>query len=389
MKILFIITSSIAAIKCQEIIKILKNKGIYVDCIITENTKKIINTKQLAKILTGKLYSDRSENNKKMLHIELSRKSDLVIVCPATANSIAKFANGYADNLATTTLLASNKKIILVPAMNSQMWNNRINQKNVKQLINNGIEFVGPKYGKLYCGEVGFGRLANLDHIVKSILKNLNINSKLKGKKCIVTAGPTIENLDPVRFISNHSSGKQGYEIANQLNLAGAKVILISGPTCLNPPNGVKLIKTSSTKEMYNEINKFKRIDIGIFCAAVSDFIPLKENKSKLKKNNFKSIKLKENIDILSKIGNRKKNKPKLLIGFSAETEGLKNAKKKLISKKCDLIVYNKIKKFNNIFGSDYNQISIMSKTKVISYPKMSKTNCALKIIDTISKMEI
>ena len=234
MRILFIISSSIAAIKCEEIIKELIKNDINIDCILTEKTKNIINYKKIKKIIHGNIYTDKSEQNNKMLHIELSRKSDLIVVCPATANTIAKYANGLADNLASTTLLAANKKIIFVPAMNKEMWNNKINQKNIKFLFDTGIEFIGPKYGKLFCGEMGLGRLANTKLILKNIMKYMNQTKILEGKNCLVTAGPTQEKIDPVRYISNFSSGKQGYEIANQLALSGGNVTLVTGPTKLN-----------------------------------------------------------------------------------------------------------------------------------------------------------
>ena len=307
MKLLFIITSSIAALKCQEILKSLTENNIDVDCIISENAKKIFNFQKLKKLINGSLYTDKSEKNNRMIHINLSRKANLLVVCPATANSIAKFSNGYADNLALTTLLASNKEIIFVPAMNVQMWNNKINQKNIKFLLNSGYEFIGPEYGNLKCGEVGMGRLSNTKTITKKLLEKLNQTTSLKGKKCLVTAGPTIEKIDPVRYISNFSSGKQGYEIANQLSLNGADVTLISGPTTLQPPNKVKLINITTALDMMKAVKKIKNIDIGIFAAAVSDFKSKKIKNDKIKKNKIKKLDLQKNIDILDYIGNLKK----------------------------------------------------------------------------------
>ena len=336
----------------------------------------------------GKFYTDKSEKNNKMLHIELSRAANLIVVCPATANTIAKYANGYADNLASTTLLASNKQVIIFPAMNVQMWNNKINQKNVKKLSDIGVEFVGPEFGKLSCGEIGLGRLTNIEKIVSTIKNKTKQIKKFAGKKCLVTAGPTLEELDPIRFITNHSSGKQGFEIANQLAMAGGKVTLISGQTNLQKPNNVNLIKIKTTKEMLNAIKKIKKIDIGVFSAAVCDFKPKKKYDYKLKTNKVKKIDLVQNVDILKFIGNNKKTKPKILVGFSAETGNIQNAKKKLIEKNCDLIIYNKLSNFNKIFNSDYNKISIVSNKKIISYPKMTKTNCAKKIINAINAFE-
>jgi len=386
-KILFIISSSIAAKKCESIIKLLVDNKIEIKIILTENSKKMINISKLKKITNGKIYTDNSEKNNKMLHIDLSRKANLVVVCPATANTIAKFANGYGDNLASTTLLASNKQIIFVPAMNVQMWNNKINQKNIKFLKDNGIEFVGPQYGKLYCGEKGFGRLANEKLIVNTIIKNLKLTKIFKGKQCLVTAGPTIEEIDPIRYISNYSSGKQGYEIAEQLVLSGAKVTLISGPTNLSAPNKVKLIKIKTADDMFKEVKKIKNIDIGIFASAVSDFKPKNKFNSKINKNDIKKIEVKKNIDILKYIGTLRKNRPKLVIGFAAETENIQRAVSKLNEKKCDLIIYNNINNSNKVFGSNYNKITLITKYKKFSFPKMSKAKCAKKIISTVNNL--
>ena len=386
MKLLFIITSSIAAIKSKKILEKLSNKNVYINCVVTENTKKIINHHKLKAVINGRVYTDKSEKNNKMLHIKLTRKADIVVVCPATANTIAKYANGYGDNLASTTLLASNKQIIFVPAMNTQMWNNKINKKNVNFLINSGVEFIGPKFGNLSCGEIGIGRMENTNIIINTILSKLNNSKIFKGKKCLVTAGPTIEKIDPVRFISNYSSGKQGYEIANQIALLGGSVTLISGPTTLQPPHNVKLIKIRTAKEMYNEIKKIKKIDLGIFSAAVSDYKVGSVYKNKLKKNDFNKIKFNQNIDILKQIGNSKKYRPKLLVGFAAETNNIIGAKKKLLDKNCDVIIYNKINNSNKVFGSDYNKIKVITQNKIVSFPKMSKTNCAKKIVEIIKK---
>ena len=386
MKLLFIITSSIAAIKSKKILEKLSNKNVYINCVVTENTKKIINHHKLKAVINGRVYTDKSEKNNKMLHIKLTRKADIVVVCPATANTIAKYANGYGDNLASTTLLASNKQIIFVPAMNTQMWNNKINKKNVNFLINSGVEFIGPKFGNLSCGEIGIGRMENTNNIINTILSKLNNSKIFKGKKCLVTAGPTIEKIDPVRFISNYSSGKQGYEIANQIALLGGSVTLISGPTTLQPPHNVKLIKIRTAKEMYNEIKKIKKIDLGIFSAAVSDYKVGSVYKNKLKKNDFNKIKFNQNIDILKQIGNSKKYRPKLLVGFAAETNNIIGAKKKLLDKNCDVIIYNKINNSNKVFGLDYNKIKVITQNKIVSFPKMSKTNCAKKIVEIIQK---
>ncbi len=382
-KVLFIITGSIAASKCKKIINSLTSANIRVSCILTEDAKKYIKILDLKKSVNNRIFTDLSEKKNRMLHINLSRDNDLIIVCPATANTIAKLANGYGDNLASNTLLATNKNVLFVPAMNSYMWSNKANQKNIKILKERGHEFIGPKIGNLKCGEFGLGRIDNSRKVLSIIISRLENINLFKNKKCLVTAGPTIEMIDPVRYISNRSSGKQGYEIASQLVLNGANVILISGPTNLDPPPNVTFIKIKSGKEMYDKIKNISKIDIGIFTAAVSDFKNKKINKSKIKKTKKLNMKLINNIDILEKIGNSKK-RPKFLVGFAAETGRVAYAKKKLIDKNCDMIIYNKINNQNTVFDSDYNKISIITKNEIKNLKRMTKVNCAKEIIKNI-----
>ena len=383
-KVLLIITGSIAASRCKNIINLLNKKEIEISCILTKEAKKYVSILDIKRLIKNRIFTDEKEKKNKMLHINLSRDNDLIVVCPASANTIAKYANGYGDNLASNTLLAANKKILFVPAMNGFMWHNKPNQKNVKLLKERGHEFIGPKIGSLKCGEFGLGRIDDSKKIINVILSKLKSFNLLKNKKCLVTAGPTIEMIDPVRFISNKSSGKQGYEIASQLVLYGAKVILISGPTNLDPPPNLKFIKIESANEMYEKIKKISNIDIGIFAAAVSDFKNKNINKSKIKKNKNLNINLKNNIDILEKIGKNKKRRPKFLVGFAAETGSIVFAKKKLIDKNCDMIVYNKINNKNKVFDSNYNQISIITKNQIKEFKKMTKVNCAKEIIKHI-----
>jgi len=388
MRILFILTSSIAIKKSLRVIEKLTLKKIIIDCILTNNAKKLIKINELKKIIKGKIFYNDFIQNKEMLHISLTRKSDLIVVCPATANIIAKFSNGYADDLASTSLIASDKKILVVPAMNSEMWNNAINQKNVLKLINSGIEFIGPEYGKLSCGEVGLGRLSEPEKIYKSIFDKLQSTKIFQNKNCLITAGPTIEPIDSIRYFTNYSSGKQGYEIAKQMILSGANVTLISGPTNLPKPSKVKLINVNTAQEMYNAVKKNSKVDIAIFTAAVVDVRPEKKLETKIKKQKLKNIKLVENKDILSNFSKRKKNRPKTIIGFAAETNNhLKNAKIKLKNKKCDAIIVNKINKKNIVFGSDFNKVSFVTKERIVNIKKMTKTNIAKKIIQLIDKL--
>ena len=387
MKILFIISGSIAARKSLNVLNILKKKGVYTNCIVTENAKKMINLNSLKLAIEGKIYYNSSEKNKKMLHILLSRESDLIVVCPATANIIAKFANGYADDLASTSLIATNKQVFIVPAMNVKMWNNPINLNNVKKLQKNGIEFIEPSYGFLSCGEIGLGRLSNINKISIIILEYLNKSKKLFGKKCIVTAGPTIEPIDIVRYISNNSSGKQGYEIAKQLSLAGAKVVLITGPTNIPHPINVKIIKIKTASEMNAEVKKNLFADIAIFAAAVSDIRTKKLKNYKIKKNKLKNISLINTSDIIKSVSLNKKKRPRLVIGFALETNNeINNSLIKIKSKGCDWIITNKLSKNNQVFGSDFNKITLVKKESIKKYKKMTKINVSKKIVDEIIK---
>jgi len=385
MKLLFIISGSIAVKKCPIILKKLSSKKIQINCIMTNSAKKIIDKNIIQKCIKGKIFDDSSEKNKKMLHIKLTREPDLIVVCPATANLIAKFAHGYADDLASTSLIVSNKQVLFIPAMNVEMWNNKTNKNNVTKLQKKGVEFIGPDYGYLSCGEIGLGRLSNENKILQIVLNYLKRSKKLQKKKCLVTAGPTLEPIDAVRYISNHSSGKQGYEIAKQLMLVGANVTLISGPTYLQPPPKVKFIKVLTAKEMYKAVKKNSKTDVGVFTAAVSDIAPKKTTALKIKKEKLKKIILKKNPDIIKNISLNSSKKPKFIIGFAAETNNyINNAKKKLITKSCNLIVVNSISKKNNVFGSEFNQVAIVDHNEVNKLRRMTKINIAKILVNKI-----
>ena len=385
MKLLFIISGSIAVKKCPIILKKLSDKKVHINCIITNSAKKMIDKKIIQKCIKGKIFDDSSERDRKMLHITLTRKSDLVVVCPATANLIAKFSNGYADDLASTSLIASNKQILFMPAMNVEMWNNKINKKNVTKLQKYGVEFIGPDYGYLSCGEIGLGRLSGDNKILQIILNYLKRSKKLQKKKCLVTAGPTLEPIDAVRYISNYSSGKQGFEIAKQLMLVGANVTLISGPTNLQPPPKVKFIEVLTAKEMNEAVKKNLKTDVAVLTAAVSDVSPKKTITNKIKKEKLKKIILKKNPDILKNISLNSSIKPEFVVGFAAETNNyINNAKKKLITKDCNLIVVNKISKKNNVFGSEFNQVAIVDRKEVNKFGRMTKINVAKILVNKI-----
>ena len=392
-KILFIISGSISAYKSLDLLKYLINENFDIEVILTKSGQKFLTPLSVSSLINKKIHTDifsKKESLNHMEHINLTRNSDLVVVCPASANIIAKLANGYADDLASTTLAAANKKIFIVPAMNKKMWENPANKKNIKELKNREVKIIGPTKGNLACGEIGFGRMEEIKIIKKNIKDFFYTKKIINKKKILVPAGPTIEAIDPVRYISNFSSGKQGYEIANCAYTYGAETILITGPTYIEPPEVTKLIKVKSAEEMFNEsikICKKNLIDIAFLTAAVSDWkIKKKDKKYKKNENIFNQIKYKENKDILHMISNLKKKRPKIVCGFAAETNLLiNNARKKLLSKNCDFIFANKISDQFNPIGSDFNKISVLGKNKQKNWGKMTKKKLAEKIIKEVS----
>jgi phosphopantothenoylcysteine decarboxylase/phosphopantothenate--cysteine ligase len=320
-----------------------------------------------------------------MGHIKLSRDADLVLVAPATADLIAKMAQGLAPDLATTALLATDKPVMLAPTMNTQMWQHEATQRNLKQLRADGIELIPPAAGDLACGEVGEGRLAEVDDIIANLqdffLKKYN-GSSLTGKHILITAGPTHEAIDPVRYIANQSSGKQGYALAQALANKGAAVTLISGPTALETPEGVKRINVISAEEMREACEKSLPADIGIFVAAVCDWRPESTSDQKIKKQNggMPVLNWVENTDILKKISNLEKNRPELVIGFAAETTNLiEHAKAKLARKGCDWIIANdvSVKEGVSVMGGDENSPHLITKDSHDEWPTISKKEAA------------
>jgi|TARA_B100002003_G_scaffold198496_1_gene189186 phosphopantothenoylcysteine decarboxylase/phosphopantothenate--cysteine ligase len=381
-KIVLIISGSIAAKKIYELIKLFDTKKIMVTCVLTNSAIKFVNKNKLKKISNNKIYYKNLFNYD---HINLSRNHDVVLICPASANIIAKCAQGFADDFASTFLLASNKPLFIAPAMNKEMWNNFSTQKNVKQLQNNGVNFIGPVNGNLACGEIGNGRLEKLEIIAETINYYVKAKKLLKNKKVVITSGPTQSYIDPIRFISNNSSGKQGFAIAKILSYLGCKVYLVSGPTNNLTPDNVNLKKVIKTQEMYKQVLKLMPCDIAIFTAAVTDFEIKKLSYNKISKKNLTKISLVKSVDIIKKISKLKKLRPKLVIGFAAETKNLiKNSKKKKIDKGCDWILANKVSKKNPAFASDNNKITFIYENKSENWRKMSKLNIAKKLSDKI-----
>tara|TARA_Y100000590_G_C15729841_1_gene1016586 strand:- start:2518 stop:3717 length:1200 start_codon:yes stop_codon:yes gene_type:complete len=382
MKVLLIVSGSIAIKKIPELLFLLDKEKINIDCIVTKSGISLTKSLKISFFKNCKVYTDKDFFNKNnMLHIELSRKADAIIVYPASANIIGKYSNGIADDFATSTLLASNKQVFIVPAMNKEMWINRANQMNVKKLKNSGVNFIGPVYGNLACGEIGIGRISDTRSVVDELCLYLRRKKILKGLTGLITSGPTIEPIDSTRYVSNYSSGKQGYAIAKILSLMGARIKLISGPTNLDKPSGVQIINVNSAKEMNKATMDLLPVDFAICVAAVSDFKPKRFVFNKRKKEEIKSINLTMNPDILYNISNSVKKRPLLVVGFSAETSNIKkNAKLKLINKKCDWILANKITKNNSIFGSEKNSICYITKNSYEKWSEMSKLEIAKKL---------
>jgi len=364
-KILLIICGGIAAYKSLEIIRLLKRNGSSVKTILTKNAKNFITPLSVASLSQEKVYTDlfNSDNESEMDHISLSRWSDLILIAPATANTISKISFGLSDDLASTVIFASDKKIFISPAMNVRMWENQSNKENLKKLKDFGHEIIGPEIGEMACGEYGMGKMSEPEIIINHInnyFKKLENNKKFKA---LVTAGPTHEYIDPVRFISNKSSGKQGYEIARSLSENGFDTTLISGPTNLNPIKDINLIKVKSADEMLEATLNSLPTDVAIFSAAVADFKVKIKEKEKIKKDKISELSLEKNTDILGHISNHNSLRPKLVVGFAAETNSLKNnSLKKLSEKNCDWIIANDISKNDIGFESDFNKVSIFYK---------------------------
>tara|TARA_B100001093_G_scaffold9084_1_gene8761 strand:+ start:576 stop:1775 length:1200 start_codon:yes stop_codon:yes gene_type:complete len=366
-KILLIICGGISAYKSLETIRILKKNKCEIKTILTKNSKEFVTPLSIASLSQGKVYDDlfSIENESEMDHITLSRWADLILVVPATANTISKLAKGSSEDLASTVILASNKPIFLVPAMNVRMWEHTSTKENLNNLKNYSYKIIGPEIGEMACGEYGEGKMTEPIDIVNRVndyLIAINKNNKLKA---LVTAGPTKEYIDPVRFISNKSSGKQGYEIAKSLSRIGYQTTLISGPTNLKINDEIKLIKVETAEQMFKETQKNLPVDVAIFSAAVADFKMVEKNDIKIKKKDELNIKLEKNVDILNYVSNHNSMRPKLVIGFAAETNNLENnAIEKLKNKNCDMIIANDVSNKNIGFDSDFNEVTIFYKNK-------------------------
>ena len=389
-KILLIITGGIAAYKSLELIRLLKNNGSEIKTVLTKSGKEFVTPLSITSLTQNKVYEELFDSNSEaeMDHITLSRWCDVILVAPATANSISKFSYGNAEDLASTLVLASDKKVILVPAMNVRMWMHQATQENVSKLLNYGYLCVGPEIGEMACGEYGEGKMSEPTKIIE-FLNNFFSGQKTISKKklkAIVTSGPTKEYIDPIRYISNNSSGKQGYEIAKSLIKNGIETTLISGPTNLPDPKNLKLIKVQTGEEMYEETKKNLPVDIAVCAAAVGDFKISKFQKNKIKKQDKINLELEKNRDILNYLSTHNSLRPKLVIGFAAETNNIiENAEAKISKKHCDWIIANDVSKSEIGFDSDFNEVSIIYKDKNKKNELISKRNKS-EIAEEITK---
>jgi len=387
-KILLIICGGISAYKSLEVIRSLKKKGAKVKTILTKSAKEFVTPLSITSLSQEKVYDDlfSPENEAEMDHISLSRWSDVILVAPATANTISKLSTGSSDDLASTVILASDKDIFLTPAMNVRMWEHPSTKENLKKLKKFGYKIIGPETGEMACGEFGEGKMTEPNEIVKHIenyFVNLNLGKKFKA---LVTAGPTREYIDPVRFITNKSSGKQGFELAKSLSRKGFETTLISGPTNLKISKDINFIRVETADQMFKETQKNLPVDVAIFSAAVSDFKIKKQKEQKIKKEDYIDFNFERNVDILNYVSNHNSLRPKLVIGFAAETDDVKNnAKKKLMEKNCDWIVANDVSNKSIGFDSDFNEVTIFYKDNKINDEKLSmkkKSEISDEIID-------
>ena len=389
-KILLIICGGISAYKSLEIIRLLKKRGATVKTILTKSAKEFVTPLSVASLSQEKVYDDlfSAENESGMDHISLSRWSDLILVAPATANTISKLSKGSSDDLASTVMLASDKDIFLAPAMNVRMWEHPSTKENLNKLKKYSYKIIGPEIGDMACGEFGEGKMTEPNEIIRQIesyFLNLNKNKKFKA---LVTAGPTYEYIDPVRFITNKSSGKQGFELAKALSKKGFETTLISGPTNLKINNDINLIQVETADEMFKATQNNLPTDVAIFSAAVADFKIKEKKREKIKKIDYVNLNLEENIDILNYVSNHNSLRPKLVIGFAAETHNIEeNSKKKLMEKNCDWIIANDVSNKSIGFDSDFNEVTILYKDKKIDDEKLymkKKSEIADEIIDRV-----
>jgi phosphopantothenoylcysteine decarboxylase / phosphopantothenate---cysteine ligase len=407
-RILLIIAGGIAAYKSLELIRRLREQGALVRCVMTAAAHQFVTPLAVASLSEDKVYGDLFSltDESEMGHIRLSREADLIVVAPATADLVARMAAGLADDLAATTLLASDKPVLIAPAMNAQMWAHPATQANLAAVAARGVTRVGPGAGMLACGEVGLGRMAEPAEILAAITRFFTAaptlpspagggglgrgqDQRLAGRRALVTSGPTREPIDPVRYLSNHSSGKQGHAIAAALAALGAETVLVSGPTLESTPAGVRLVAVETALDMLGACEAALPVDIAVMAAAVADWRAETAAPQKLKKNGKGAplLRLVENPDILATIAHRHNDRPPLVIGFAAETENVvANARAKRTKKGCDWILANDVSPGTGTFGGDDNTIHLVDRDgRVEDWPVMTKREVALRLADRIA----
>jgi phosphopantothenoylcysteine decarboxylase/phosphopantothenate--cysteine ligase len=395
-RILLIIAGGIAAYKSLELIRLLRTGGAAVRCIMTAAAHHFVTPLSVSSLSEDKVYGElwSLTDESEMGHIRLSRESDLVVVAPATADLIARMAMGLADDLAATTLLASDKTVLIAPAMNAMMWAHPATQANLATLAARGVLQIGPGAGELACGEVGFGRMAEPAEILAAITRCLASGprgsqaGRLAGKRALVTSGPTREPIDPVRYLSNHSSGKQGHAIAAALAALGAETVLVSGPTREATPPGVTLVAVETAAEMLAASEAALPVDVAVMAAAVSDWRVETASTQKLKKDGkgAPQLRLIENPDILARIAGRRNDRPALVIGFAAETENVvANARSKRARKGCDWILANDVSPGTGTFGGDRNRIHLVDGDTLEDWPLLTKHEVAARLAERIA----
>ncbi|MGA3310251.1 MAG: bifunctional phosphopantothenoylcysteine decarboxylase/phosphopantothenate--cysteine ligase CoaBC [Xanthobacteraceae bacterium] len=390
-RVLIIIGGGIAAYKSLDLIRRLQERGTRLRCILTGAAQHFVTPLSVGALCGERAYTDlfdpRSEFD--VGHIRLARDTDLVVVAPATADLIARMAVGRADDLAAAVLLATDKPILIAPAMNPRMWTAKATQRNLAQLMADGVRLVGPNAGEMAeRGEAGIGRMAEPLEIVAAIEAIMRSAGPLTGKRMLVTSGPTSEPIDPVRFIANRSSGKQGHAIAAAAAAAGADVVLVSGPVNLPDPPGLSVVRVETAQQMLAAVGNALPVDVAVFAAAVADWRPQRASQSKIKKQHGRppAIELVENPDILSTIAHRKSGRPRLVVGFAAETDHVvANAQAKLAKKGCDWILANDVSPETGIMGGDANTIHLVTADGVESWPPQSKNDVARALIERIA----
>jgi len=392
-RILLIVGGGIAAYKCLDLVRRLRERGASVCPVMTASAKNFVTPMSLSALCEDTVYSDlfNLTDESEMGHIQLSRQSDLIVVAPATANLLARMAHGLASDLASTVLLATDTPVLVAPSMNVRMWTHPATQRNVAQLRQDGISFVGPDDGDMACGEYGPGRMAEPLAIVDAVADALSLKAgPLAGRHVVITSGPTHEPIDPVRYIANRSSGKQGHAIAAAAAKAGARVTLVSGPVAIADPAGCDVVKVETARQMKAAVEAAMPADIAIMAAAVADWRAADEVENKIKKDgsgDIPDLALTENPDILAAVGKAKKGRPALVIGFAAETDDLvANGRKKLKRKGADWIVANDVSAEFGVMGGDTNTIRLISSHGVEKWPLMKKADVAQRLIQKIGE---